>query len=364
VRFWRKKINREDRKMQSGNNFRTKEDGKMQGDRRSKTPCGFLLFLVSFLSALLIAVDSKAADPAADYPSRPVELIHQGAPGSNTDAPTRLIADIIQQEKLLKQFVVPTGKVGSGGAVAAGYLFERQGNPNMFLLVASGAFLNMPLVEKVPYNYKSFTPICNITTEGAVLAVRSDSPYKTIGDLIADARKRPKDLIQGGGSFTSGEAMQGRSIQKTAGVQWNFLSFAGGTKEALLNVLSGNVQMVFADPTTCLEFVRAGKLRVLVTAAPKRYDNFKDIPTVAEAGLGEIIGTYRGFVGPPNMPAYAVKKLEEVLKKVLDHPRYKKFMDTLMIQPYWMSSTEYGKFLEEESKKAEDRLRELNLLKK
>jgi putative tricarboxylic transport membrane protein len=259
--------------------------------------------------------------------------------------------------------MVITNKQGSGGAVAYGYVFERKANPYVFLAVTSFAFLGTPLREKLPYNYKNFSPICNFIANGSVLVVKADSPYKTVDDLIADARKRPKKLSQAGASFVSNETMMGKSIQRVKGVEWNFLSFPGEA-EATLAVLGGNADFQFSNPSAVIEHVKAGKLRVLLAGAPSRYAGFPNVPAIKEAGCGDPMIAYRGFAGPPDMPDYAVKKLEGAFKKVFETPQFKKYMDDTMQQPFWLSSMEYGKFLDEENERIRNGLDGLGLLKK
>jgi len=214
---------------------------------------------------------------------------------------------------------------GVAGLLPAAYLFERKGNPHIVYLVVSGTFIMTPLMEKVPYNYKSFTPIANLIVDGSVLVVRSDSPFRTADDLIAEARKRPNDLIMGGSSFTNQETMTARNIQKLKGVQWRFISFARGDVEALLNLQSGNIHFALVNPSTVLDYVRAGKVRLLLAGAPYRFPQFKDVPTMKESGFGDPILAYRGVVGTPNMPDYAARKIEVTFKKVTESNRFKKF---------------------------------------
>jgi putative tricarboxylic transport membrane protein len=341
-----------------------KEDGPMTRDlRRLRIPVGLLFCVSVFLMLLHAPANGKAADQS-DYPSRPIALVTHTAPGGGIDFMCRLISDIIAKEKIFSQSLVVVNKQGSGGAIAYGYVFERKNNPYVIMVVGSNSFMATPLLEKVPYNYKSFTHIANLIFDGSILVVRSDSSYKTADDIIAEARKRPKELIQGGSSFTGNESMMAQGIQKLKGVQWNFISFAGADREALLNVLSGSVHFVFANPNYILDYVRAGKLRVLLACAPNRYPQFKDVPTIKEAGMGEPVGTYRGVVGPPNMPDYAVKKIEVALKKVMDTARFKKYIDDTLMQPAWMSSLEYSKFLDEENDRCKVRLTLIDLLKK
>lgn len=330
-------------------------------DRQWKTQRGLLFCMAIFSVLLLMVVDGKAAEPS--YPSRPIELVTHNAPGGAMDVFVRLISDIIQKEKILNQPLVVVNKPGSGGAISLGYALAKKGNPHVVVAVGTGSFLLTPLLEKLPYNYKSFTPIANMAVDGNLLVVRSDSSFKTVDDIIAEAKKRPKELIQGGPSFTSNVSMAGRYIQKLKGVKWNFISFPSDP-EALLNVLSGNVHFAFSSPQTVLDYVRAGKLRVLLTGAPNRYAEFKDVPTTQEAGLGEPWVTNRGIVGPPDMPEYAVKKLEAAFKKVMDSDRFKKYMKDMLMQPFFVSSQDYLKLLDKESDRWKVSLSELDLEKK
>ncbi len=341
-----------------------RENRQLRKNARQLKVRYFVLLSVTIFSLLFfIAVDGKAADPSATYPSRPIDLVVHGAPGGSADTMGRLISDIVQKEKILSQPLVVLNKQGSGGAVAMGYLLEKKGNPHTVLIVPSSTYIVTILTEKLPYDLKSFTPVANLVADGCVLVVRSDSPFKNIEDLIAEAKKRPKQLIQSGASFASNDSMMGRSIQKLKGVQWNFLSFAS-EPEAILNVLSGTAHFAFPNPSGVIDHVRAGKLRVILAGAPNRYPDFKDVPTIKEAGLGDPIVTCRGIVGPPNMPDYAARRIEAVFKKVVETDRFKKFVNDSMLQPVWMSAGEYSQYLYKETDLWKVRLSELDLLKK
>ena len=152
-------------------------------------------------------------------------------------------------------------------------------------------------------------------------------------------------------------------IQKLKGVQWNFISFKNEV-EALLNVLSGNVHFTITAPGVAVDQVRAGKARVLLNIALDRFAQFKDAPTQKEAGLGEPNIDHHGILGPPNMPGYAVEKLEATFKKVVESDRWNKFLEHELLQPGWISTADYSKLMNEQIDKQKAILSELNLLKK
>ncbi len=312
---------------------------------------------------LFLTVTANGANPADDYPNKPIEFVTHQPPGGSMALLGRLMDKIMKEEKILSQPLVVVNKTGSGAGMALAYVFERKANPHVVLAVGSNSFLATPLREKVPYTYKSFTPICNLIADGAVLVVRSDSPFKTVDDLIAEARRRPKQLNQSGSSFVSNESLMGKSIQKVKGVQWDYISFTGDA-EATLAVLGGNADFQFVNPSGIVEHVKAGKLRVLLNGAPSRYEAFKDVPTIKEAGLGDPIILYRGIAGPPDMPEYAVKKLEAAFKRAAGNVQFKKYIDDALMQPFWQPASEYSKFLDEENTRFKGWLDELGLLKK
>jgi putative tricarboxylic transport membrane protein len=254
-------------------------------------------------------------------------------------------------------------KQGGGGGMAMNYVFERKGNPYVLLNVSSGAYIITTLLEKLPYTITSFTPIANLAVDTGVLAVRGDSPYKTINDLIAEAGRRPRVLNMGLSSFLGTQSMAARTIQKRKGVQWNIISFKS-EPEAILNLLGGHLDFTFTSPDDVLEHEHAGKLRVLIVNGPRRNPEFKNAPTIKEAGLGEPILLYRGVMGPPNMPDYAAKKMESVFKRVSDSDRFRKHLMDSMIEPAWMSAVEYGKLINHLNSEWKQMLTDHDLMKK
>jgi putative tricarboxylic transport membrane protein len=336
-------------------------------ERRAKkmTPKKFLRCLSVLQVIVLLLVFTPAAnsaDPAASFPSKPIEYVTHSAPGGPQNLIGHLIVEIVQQEKILPQPMVFKLVPGSGMAKAFSYLFERKGDAHILAGLPSFLAMATPLRVKVPYTYKDFTPIANVCTDGSVLVVSTKSKYKNMEDLIAEARKRPNQLSQGGSSITSNEAWMGKTMQKIKGVQWKFVSFKA-EMEAASNVLGGNVDFAFLNATSVIEHVRAGNLKVILAGTKERYKAFPDAPTILEAGLGEPDMTYRGFIGPPNMPSYAVKTLEAAAKKILKSPRFQKHLEMSMMQEEWMDTREYAKFLDKDFESVKKKLTEAGMLK-
>jgi putative tricarboxylic transport membrane protein len=166
-----------------------------------------------------------------------------------------------------------------------------------------------------------------------------------MADVFAEATKNPGKITQGGSSMNSDEAMMGRTMQRIKGVSWKFVSFDKEV-ESVTAVLGGHINMAFVNPTSCMEQIRAGNLKVIIVAAPERYKAFPDAPTIEEAGLGRSRASYRAVFGPPDMPKYAQKGWEAAMKKFLAHDLFQKYMADAMMQEKYMNGDELGAYWE------------------
>jgi putative tricarboxylic transport membrane protein len=196
----------------------------------------------------VLASGAVANGQEDNWPDRPIEFVVTTAAGTGSDIISRLIADVVQQEKLLPQPIVVVNKPGSGGSVAMPYVFEKKGDAYTVLVGASDTILSTPQRTEVPYTYKSFKPIANLAADGSLVVVRADSPYKTIDDLFADAKARSEEIMQGGGSYAGTDGINYELLQKATGAKWNFVSFQGSGPESLLNLINGSVDFVTPNP--------------------------------------------------------------------------------------------------------------------
>jgi len=307
----------------------------------------YLLLLVSTLILLVALVACSRSNPEAEYPTQPIEYVTTAAPGGAMDVFGRMVIEAIKREGLLNQSVSVANKSGGNGAVAMAYTMTKKGDPYT-ILGFNPQIIRTPLLEQLPYSYKDFTPIANLAADGKVLVVRAQSPFQTIDDLISAARQRPKELTMGGAASTSAQVISGRVIQSVAGVQWNIVNFQSDA-ESVTNVLGGHVDFSISNPDTTLAHVRSGTLRVLLNCADARYSAFKDAPTQQEAGLGTPVTTYRGFMGPPEMPSYASKKLEVVFKRVAESTYFKGYIEEGLLLPVWLPAVEFGEWMDKQN---------------
>lgn len=321
-----------------------------------------LISLIAVIASVGVPVFGQVGRET-DFPNKPIEFVSQTAGGS-MDILVRLLINVIQENKILPQPIAVNNKGGAGGAAQMVYVLGKKANPYVFFGTSTNLLLGTPMLEKLPYSYADFTPIAVLSYDGSVVYVRSDSPFKTIQDLMAEAKKRPKGLTMATSSVSSGESMTGRALQKNLGLEWNIVYFAGDP-EVTTNVLGGNIDFAIGNPNSVIEHIRAGKIRALMANSPKRYANsfLKDVPTIVELGFGEAYVARRALLGPPNMPDYAVKRLQDAFHKATESPQWAKFLEDNMQTADWMGSEAFEKWLVNEAPKHRQRLMDAGLLK-
>jgi putative tricarboxylic transport membrane protein len=298
-----------------------------------------------FAAAVLLACSGAAF--AQWTPTRPVELVVHTGPGGGSDVLARQMALIMEQEKLVPVRVQVANKPGGGGTVAAAYLAEKKGEQHTIGLF-TGVWLTNPLtIEKANVTLKDLTPVARLVLEPAVIVVKNDAPYKTLGDFVGAAKAKPGELKQSGGSITSRDNVVRQQIQKVSGARWQFISFPGGG-ERIAALLGGHVNMMVIEPAEAGEHIRAGNMRVLAQVSDKRLPMFPNVPTLKEAGIDVTpVPQVRGVVAPPGIPRENVAYWEGVFKKLTQTASWKKFLDDNQFEDGYQNAAELAKFYDE-----------------
>jgi len=174
--------------------------------------------------------------------------------------------------------------------------------------------------------------------------VKSDSPYKTLKDFIEDAKKRPGELKQSGGSIGSRDNIVRSLLMRNTGTKWAFISFPGGG-ERMAALLGGHVNMMIMDPQEAGDRLKDGTLRLIGQVSEKRLPEFPDLPTIQEYGykIPNYV-TLRGVVGPPEMPAEALKYWEGFFTKLVKTAAWKKYLKDNLFEDGFMNTAEVQKF--------------------
>src|SRR3954447_17703037 len=278
-------------------------------------------------------------------PSRTIEFVVHGGPGSGNDVFARTLTTIIDQEKLSPVRMQVVNKPGGGSTTAAAYVVSKKGDPHV-IACFTNIWLIDPLLQQAATNKpQDMSPIARLVVEPALAVVRADSPFKTLGDFIDAAKQKPGALKMSGGSIGSRENVVRQLLMKTTGVRWAFISFPSGG-ERIAALLGGHVDLMIVDPSEAGEQVRAGKLRTIAQINDRRLPGFPDVPTLKEAGFDiPNLPQMRGILGTPGMPADAIAFYEDLFLKATKSAMWQKFLSESQLDGEFVKSAELKTFL-------------------
>ena len=317
---------------------------------------------VLFLVVLFVALGAGNALGAGKFPEKPVTVIIHASAGGGSDIFARTMASAIEKDKLLPQPLVVENKPGGSGAIAFAYVAGKKKDP-YYLVTAVTSFLTTPLIGQSPVGLKDFTPIANFAFDEYMLMVNAGSKYKSVKEIIADAKASPKKLTVGGTQLGSSDSICAYLIEKAAGVQFNYIVFSGGG-EVNAAILGGHIDIAVANPGEALELYKAGKVKLLGVFAEKRLAGAPEVPTLKEQGVNAIYVQNRGLCAPVDIPVDARKVLEEAFFKYTKTETFKKYCKDNMLSEAWMDGVAFGKFLDEWNGKYAVILKDMNLIKK
>lgn len=254
------------------------------------------------------------------YPNRPVTLVVPFAPGGNTDIVARTVA--VALGKVLGQSVVVDNRAGAGGSIGAAYVARAQADGYTLLLCGAGVVVTVPEMVKTSYSRSSFVPIGLVNKVSmVVLARKNDDRFKSFKDLAAYARSREGRLTaahSGPGTPNHLALLQLESLLKA---KFTVVSYKGAGP-ALIDVIGGQVDVMFDQVSSSLQHVKGGTLQPLAVLGPAQDPALPGVQTVAELGFGEIDGTtYVGVLAPAGMPKDLQDKLAAALVQAVKDPQ-------------------------------------------
>jgi tripartite-type tricarboxylate transporter receptor subunit TctC len=274
-------------------------------------------FLVATAAVLLTAASAAAQ---SDYPSKPVKIIVNVAPGGGVDTATRIVADKLQA-RLGQPFVVEN-RPGAGGNIGAEVVFAAEGDGYTLLASSpSPLAINGWLYKKLNFDPAGFEPVAMMSRIPNVLVVRPGFPAKTVQEFVAYAKANPDKLNYGSQGIGTASHLTGELFMTLTGTRLIHVPYKGNTSGVLTDVIAGHVDLSFIQFSAVHELQQSGKLRVLAVATDKRLESLPDVPTMAEAGLPEVVSeTWNAISAPPKTPAPIVGKLNATINEVLREP--------------------------------------------
>jgi tripartite-type tricarboxylate transporter receptor subunit TctC len=286
---------------------------------------------------------------AQAYPSRPVRLIVGFAPGGATDIMARLIGQWLS-ERLGQQFIVEN-RPGAASNVATEAVVNAPPDGYTLLVATSVNAINATLYEKLNFNLiRDVAPVASIHREPFVMEVNPSVPVKTVPEFIAHAKANPGKINMASAGIGSGNHIAGELFKMMTGVNLVHVPYRGAGP-ALVDLLGGQVQVMFATMSSSIEYVRGGKLRALAVTTATRSPVLPDIPTVAEFVPGYESSFWSGVGAPKNTPPGIVDKLNREINAALADPKFKARLADLGGTALSGSPADFRKFIADETEK-------------
>jgi tripartite-type tricarboxylate transporter receptor subunit TctC len=267
--------------------------------------------------ALLCASVSHAAETA--YPARPVRIIVGFTPGSSQDMLARFVGGKLTDR--FGQQVVVDNRAGANGIIGADVAAKANPDGHTLLMMSTSHTMNAAVQPKLPFDpVKSFTPVAMLGAGPLVLVANPSFSASNVKGLVELAKAKPRTITYGVAGSGGINHFGGALFARTAGVELVHVPYKGGA-QALIDVIGGQVQLMFGTMPLTLRQIRAGKLKALGVTSAKRSPQLAEVPTVAEAGVpGYEISTWWGMLAPAGVPAGIVKTLNSEITAIITQP--------------------------------------------
>ena len=253
---------------------------------------------------------------AQDYPSKPIRIYHGFTPGGPVDIIARLMAQAFTDH--FKQQAIVEGKPGAGGTIGAGFIAKSDPDGYALFLMASGHSTSPGLYKTLSYDpVDDFTMVSMLANAPFAVMTTPASPYRTIEDVVKDAKANPGKINFGTGGVGSGMHLVAVLLQSRAGIQMNHIPYKGGNAPVLA-LFAGEVPVLFSSVAGVTPHVESGKMRILAVSTKKRYAALPNVPTIAETVVPEFDAlAWYALAGPKKLPAPVLAKLNEAAHAAL-----------------------------------------------
>src|SRR5882724_5205842 len=290
-------------------------------------------------AAVAMSAAGGVAVAQSPFPSRPVHLFVPYSAGGGVDILARTLGEAVSRQ--WGQSVVVENRPGAGGVVASQALVTSAPDGYTLIVVASGHATNPFLYPKIPYDtFRDFTPISLLASSPNVLLVRADSPFKTLGEMIAAAKAKPASLSFAHAGTGTSTHLAGELLKSLARIDLDAISYKGGAP-AINDLLGGQIPMSFNNGPESVGQLQAGTLRALAVTTASRASFLPNVPSMAETVPGYDTGVWWGLLGPANMPPEILAKLSHDFVAALNTDAVKERLGKLGALPIGSSPQQF-----------------------
>lgn len=307
--------------------------------------------VLAALVALAAAGPAIAADP---FPSKPIQLVLPFPAGGSFDPIFRALANAASQD--LGQPVVLMHKPGAGGVTGTASLAAMEAD-GYTVAVMHNSVIRAPLVQKVNFDpLRDFSYLIGLANLSTGITVANDAPWKTMRELLDDAKKRPGAISWGNVGAISVNRIYAERLAKAAGTSFNLVPFKGGAES--FQALIGRHLHVYGDPGFGPQ-VQGGKARLLATFTAQRLTRYAEVPTIKELGYDLVIESPVGLVAPRNLDPKIAARLHAAFRKAAKDPAYLQQLESFDMQPKLMTGEGYAAYARAQFEREQKMLNEI-----
>jgi len=300
------------------------------------------------IAAIGLAIAGTAAQ-AQSWPEKPIHIVVAFTPGSATDVIGRAVSNELSAK--LGQPVIIENKPGAGGTIAAGLVAKAAPDGYTLLLNSSGHTVSPWIYDKLTYDTaKDLMGVSLIARQPNIMVVSPDKGWKSVGDLVKQAKEQPGKISFASAGVGSATHMNGEKFKAAAGIDVLHVPYKG-TPEALNDVMGGRVEYFFSPVVAALSLVRDKRVVALANGSPVRSSVLPDVPTTEEAGYkGSGYDYWAGLLAPAGTPPAVIDKLNKALVAALAQPEVKERLGKIGADPAPTTPKEFDELVARELK--------------
>jgi len=312
-------------------------------------------------SAAFSSFVGQRAWAQAPWPTRNIAMIVPFPPGGQADLAARPIAAAL--EKSLGQAVVVENRGGAGGAIGNAAVARAAPDGHTLLMTLSSLAV-LPEADRLfgrppGYEVSQLAPIARVLADPTLLAVPASAPWRSVQDLVEDARKRPGVIPYGSSGPYGTLHVSMEMFANAAGIKLLHVPYRGAGP-AVTGLLSGQIQALASAPGVLKPHVDAGAMRVLANWGPTRIDSFPDLPTFKELGFADVeFLIWAGLFAPRNLPDPVTAKLREAMRQAMANPEVVRVFENAGSPPAYLDAPEFDQFVQADSARLIEAVRKI-----
>jgi tripartite-type tricarboxylate transporter receptor subunit TctC len=311
-----------------------------------------LLFLCGWIAFSVLGQEPP-------FPQRgPLEITVLFPAGSSADVTARLLADGMSRS--LGQRVLVVNRPGAGGAI--GYKYVASQKPDGYSLVWNSNSISTTFHSgQLNFDYKAFDAVARVLSESVVLAVRNDAQWRTLGELVQEAKAKPKVVSVGHSGIGSHTHISLAALVNAAAIEVNEVPFAAA--QVVPSLVGGHVNAVVQFPGALAAPLKQGQVRLLATLTQNRDPAWPDVPTARELGVDVVLDAWRGIAVPRGTPRQVISQIEAAIRTTASSPEFVAQSEKLGVRPAFLPAEEFSSLVAKEDAELSRLMQQIGLKK-